>query len=78
VVDIVVFANDPSDFSSETVVLYRQKHRLVNGENELVIRLDGSFNDGSQPAYVGVDPFVRFIGTDVKDNVLRIKTKAEE
>jgi hypothetical protein len=78
VVDIVVFANDPSDFSSETVVLYRQKHRLVNGENELVIRLDGSLNDGSQPAYVGVDPFVRFIGTDVKDNVLRIKTKAEE
>jgi ABC-2 type transport system permease protein len=71
-VDIVVFSDDPNDFDSDTVILYRKKHQLLDGESELVITLDLNESNSIKPAYVGVDPFVRFIDKDSKDNILKL------
>jgi ABC-2 type transport system permease protein len=71
-VDIVVFSNDPNDFDSDTLILYRKKHRLTDGENQLVITLDSKENESVEPVYVGVDPFIMFIDRDSKDNVLKL------
>jgi ABC-2 type transport system permease protein len=62
-VDIVLFSNDPDDFEASNEILYRQKHRLVSGENEL------SITETEKPNYVGVDPFVRFIDRKTSDNI---------
>jgi ABC-2 type transport system permease protein len=62
-VDIVLFSNDPDDFEASNEILYRQKHRLVSGENELSITV------AEKPNYVGVDPFVRFIDRKTSDNI---------
>ncbi|MBF7073076.1 hypothetical protein ISG33_06650 [Glaciecola sp. MH2013] len=67
VVDIMLFSHNPNDFDVENQILYRKKHRLVSGENKLVIDVE------TKPAYAGVDPFVRFIDRDSRDNVLALK-----
>jgi ABC-2 type transport system permease protein len=72
-VDIVIFSDDPNDFDSDTVILYRQKHRLVDGENEIKISLEPNKLNNLKEVYVGADPFIRFIDRDSKDNVLRLK-----
>ena len=65
-VDIVLFANDPDDFAGESDIIYRQKHRVVSGDNSLEITVD------KEPKFAGVDPFVRFIDRDTQNNILRI------
>ncbi|WP_026375894.1 ABC transporter permease/M1 family aminopeptidase [Aestuariibacter salexigens] len=65
-VDIVLFANDPDDFAGDTDVLYQQKHKLVSGENQVVINVE------QKPAYAGVDPFVRYIDRDTDNNILPV------
>jgi ABC-2 type transport system permease protein len=65
-VEIVLFSDDPNDFDADNTILYRQKHTLVSGENQLV------FTTESLPAFVGVDPFVRFIDRDSKDNIAKL------
>jgi len=74
-VDIVVFSDDPNDFDLDTQILYRQKHKLSDGENELTINIDAvkdEKNINIVPAYVGVDPFIRYIDRDSKDNILAL------
>jgi ABC-2 type transport system permease protein len=80
-VDIVVFSQDPNDFDGSNHILYQAKHRLVSGGNTLEIDLDlnsihtngGAASDADlTPRYVGVDPFVRFIDRDSRDNILRL------
>lgn len=71
-VDIVVFSDDPNDFNSDSVILYRQKHHINDGESELTITLDKTAFEGLTPMYVGIDPFVRFIDRDSKDNVMKL------
>ncbi|WP_412973158.1 ABC transporter permease/M1 family aminopeptidase [Glaciecola sp. MF2-115] len=65
-VEIVLFSEDPNDFSVDNEILYREKHRLTTGENKL------SININTADAYVGVDPFVRFIDRDSRDNVKKL------
>ena len=71
-VDIVVFSDDPNDFNANTHILYRKKHLLSGPESELSIKLDVSNDVEIVPTYVGVDPFVRFIDRDSKDNIVRL------
>jgi ABC-2 type transport system permease protein len=65
-VDIILFSEDPNDFSIENKIVYRQKHRLTSGKNTITIATKSSF------AYVGIDPFVRFIDRDSGDNVRKL------
>ena len=65
-VEIVLFSEDPNDFSVENKILYREKHRLMTGENKI------SITTNTADAYVGVDPFVRFIDRDSRDNVRKL------
>lgn len=65
-VDIILFSEDPNDFSIENKIVYRQKHRLTSGQNTITIATKSSF------AYVGIDPFVRFIDRDSGDNVRKL------
>ncbi|WP_395342730.1 ABC transporter permease/M1 family aminopeptidase [Ningiella sp. W23] len=62
-VDIVLFSDDPDKFSAENDIIYQQKHQLKSGENEFSIIVD------RLPEFVGVDPFVRFIDRESRDNV---------
>ena len=64
-VEIVLFSEDPNDFTAENTILYREKHKLVSGDNLI------KFTSDTLPAFVGVDPFVRFIDRDSKDNIAR-------
>ncbi len=65
-VDIVLFSEDPNDFSAENEVIYQQKHRLVSGENVLELVVD------RLPAYAGVDPYVRLIDRDSDNNIIKL------
>jgi len=66
-VDIVLFSEDPDDFSQENEIIYRQKHLLENGNNELTFTVKGIAK------YAAVDPFVRFIDRESRDNVRELK-----
>ena len=66
-VDIVLFAEDPDDFAIDNEILYRQKHLLTQGSNTLSITLD------SKPKYAAVDPFIRYIDRETRDNVRMLK-----
>ena len=65
-VEIVLFKHDPDDFSADNEIIYRKKHLLGDGEQQLQILLD------EKPQFVGIDPFIRFIDRNTSDNVLRI------
>jgi ABC-2 type transport system permease protein len=71
-VDIVVFSGNPNEFDSEAIILYRKKHKLVDGENELSIIVETNSNPDIKPTFVGVDPFIMFIDRDSSDNVLKL------
>ena len=47
-------------------MLSLQKYRLKNGENHLELVLS------EKPAYVGVDPFIKLVERDSKDNIFKL------
>lgn len=61
--DIGAMRTHPDDISSESDVLYLQKHSLSRGENQIVIEMD------ERPMFAGIDPFVKLISRDVSQNV---------
>jgi ABC-2 type transport system permease protein len=65
-VEIVLFSDDPNDFSIDNEIVYRKKHQLISGENKIIISTNAPFS------YVGVDPFVRFIDRNSRDNVVKL------
>ena len=65
-VDIILFSEDPNDFSTQNEILYRKKHHLISGENSITIITN------SPSFYVGIDPFVRFIDRESGDNVRKL------
>lgn len=71
-VDVVVFDGDPNNFDVNTSILYRQKHLLQSGENTLTITLPNKENTLKEAKYIGVDPFIRYIDRDSKDNIVRL------
>lgn len=68
-VDIVIFDGDPNDFNNDTNILYHNKHRLQDGENKLLIQLD---EVSGRPKFIGVDPFIRYIDRNSRDNILAL------
>jgi ABC-2 type transport system permease protein len=66
-VDVVLFAQDPDDFAQDNEIIYRQKHLLAQGSNELTISV------ATEPKYAAVDPFVRFIDRESRDNIRALK-----
>ena len=65
-VEIVLFSGDPNDFNLKNEIVYREKHQLISGENSIIITTNKPFT------YVGVDPFVRFIDRNSRDNVKKL------
>ncbi|MCL1037680.1 hypothetical protein L2750_11010 [Shewanella submarina] len=65
-VDIGLFAADPDTLSNAEDVLLLEKHLLQSGENKLSFELDAA------PTYVGVDPFVKLVDRDSKDNIFKL------
>jgi ABC-2 type transport system permease protein len=65
-VEIAMFSGDPNDFGSESKVIYQALHHLKSGESTLEIDVD------ELPAYVGIDPFVRFIDRDTGNNIIKL------
>jgi len=65
-VDIGAFSVDPDKLKDEKQILLLGKHHLVSGENKLTLTLD------EKPSYVGVDPFVKLIDRDARDNIFKL------
>jgi ABC-2 type transport system permease protein len=65
-VDIILFSEDPNDFSTQNKILYRKKHHLISGENSITIIIKSS------SGYASIDPFVRFIDRDSGDNIRKL------
>lgn len=65
-VDIGLFAADPDSIDSEEQVLLLEKHPLKSGDNQLSFELDKA------PSFVGVDPFVKLVDRDSKDNIFKL------
>ncbi|MFQ3221447.1 MAG: ABC-2 type transport system permease protein [Paraglaciecola sp.] len=65
-VEIAMFSSDPNDFSADNKVIYQALHHLKSGETTLEIEVD------ELPAYIGVDPFVRFIDRDTGNNIIKL------
>ncbi|MBL4673755.1 MAG: hypothetical protein JKX81_15965 [Arenicella sp.] len=63
-VEIAMFTNDPNKYDLENRVIYKQQHSVVSGDNTFEIIVD------EKPAYIGIDPFVRFIDRDTGNNIL--------
>jgi ABC-2 type transport system permease protein len=65
-VEIAMFSNDPNKFGLKNRVIYKQQHVVVSGDNNFEMIVD------EQPAYIGIDPFVRFIDRDTGNNILEL------
>lgn len=65
-IDIGLFSEDPNKIENKEQVLYLQKHALVSGENTIVLTVK------EKPNFVGVDPFVKLIDRDSKDNIYQL------
>ncbi len=61
--DIGVFTQDPDDPKAKDHVLYFKKHKLIKGENRVVLQLD------KKPVYAGVDPYITLIDRNSNDNL---------
>jgi ABC-2 type transport system permease protein len=65
-IDIGLFSEDPNKIENKEQVLYLQKHALVSGKNTIVLTVK------EKPNFVGVDPFVKLIDRDSKDNIYQL------
>ena len=65
-VEIAMFTNNPNTFGAENRVIYKQQHRVVDGDNTFEVIVD------EKPSYIGIDPFVRFIDRDTGNNILKL------
>ncbi len=65
-VEVALFTENPNDFAADNKVIYKQEHAIVTGENTIEIILD------ERPAYIGIDPFVRYIDRDTGNNILKL------
>jgi ABC-2 type transport system permease protein len=65
-VEIAMFTNNPNQFGLDNRVIYKQQHKVVDGDNNFEIVVD------EEPAYIGIDPFVRFIDRDTGNNIIKL------
>ena len=70
-IDVGVFANQEVDGEEEEVVLYLQKHKITEGDNEIELVLD------QKPERAGIDPYNKLIDRDSGDNIDNV-TEADE
>jgi ABC-2 type transport system permease protein len=65
-IDIGLFSEDPNKIENKEQILYLKKHGLVSGENTIVLTVK------EKPSYVGIDPFVKLVDRDSKDNIYQL------
>ena len=61
-----MFSAIPNEFGIDNQVLYKQLHKVVDGDNTFEIIID------QKPNYIAIDPFVRFIDRDTGNNILKL------
>jgi ABC-2 type transport system permease protein len=71
-VDIVVFSGDPNDLDADAQVLYQHKHLLQDGESTITLDYSQIDTSKGEPAYIGLDPFVRYIDRNNMDNIFKL------
>ncbi|MFW8589978.1 M1 family aminopeptidase [Glaciecola sp. 2405UD65-10] len=69
-VEIVIFDEDPNDFAKNQRILYREKHKLINGSNTVNIDI-GAIE--AEISYLGVDPFIHYIDRDISNNIINLR-----
>ena len=65
-VEIVLFSEDPNDFSAENKIIYQGLHDIESGDTVIELVVD------EMPNYAGIDPFVRFIDRDTGNNIIKL------
>lgn len=69
-VEIVIFDEDPNDFTVNRRTLHRKKYKLVNGNN--TVKIDISKIE-AELTYLSVDPFIQYIDRDIADNTIKLR-----
>lgn len=67
-IDIGVFAEPEKGKHETSRPLYVRKHKLRSGEQRIRVIVDGV------PTRAGVDPMLRLIDRDKKDNLVRVRS----
>ncbi|WP_133405963.1 ABC transporter permease/M1 family aminopeptidase [Parashewanella tropica] len=67
-IDIGIFSQDPEKLTDDAQVLMLEKHRITSGDNKLSFEIKSK----SEPKFLGVDPFVRLVDRDSKDNIYKL------
>lgn len=70
-VEIGVFAEDADVDADEQRTLYRETHRLTDGEQTLTVTVD------EEPARAGIDPFTLLIDRETDDNLTAVSAAEE-
>lgn len=65
-IDIGLFSEDPNDVEEKEQVLYLAKHAVVSGDNTIVLTVK------EKPNFVGIDPFIKLVDRDSKDNIYQL------
>ncbi|MBE8168833.1 MAG: ABC transporter permease subunit [Shewanella sp.] len=65
-IDVGLFSEDPENLKLDDQVLLLEKHRIISGENQLSFELD------TIPSHVGIDPFIKLVDRDAKDNIYKL------
>ena len=67
-IDIGIFSHDPEKLTEDAQVLLLEKHRIKSGDNKLSFEVKAD----SEPKFLGVDPFVKLVDRDSKDNIYKL------
>ncbi|MBM7072646.1 ABC transporter permease [Shewanella sp. 202IG2-18] len=67
-IDIGIFSHDPEKLTDDAQVLLLEKHHIMSGENKLSFEVKAD----SEPKFLGVDPFIKLVDRDSKDNIYKL------
>ena len=65
IIDIALFSDDPENLLAEDFVIYSQKHQIVSGTNAIELKVK------EKPVYAGVDPYIKLVDKDSKNNLAK-------
>ena len=66
--DIGIFSQDPDKLTDDKQVLLLKKYNIKSGDNQLSFEIEAD----SEPKYLGIDPFVKLVDRDAKDNIYKL------
>ncbi|WP_166378886.1 M1 family aminopeptidase [Pseudoalteromonas sp. Z9A4] len=64
-VDIALFSDDPENLLAEDFVIYSKKHQIVSGTNTIELKVK------EKPLFAGVDPYIKLVDKDSKNNLAK-------